>query len=672
MNRDKHKNRTRLIIVVLSAIFVMLLTQLPLLKNSPIKELELKLIDSRFAERGPIANKNAPGVVLVEITENTYNGLPFPHDIKSWPRSIFAKLIRNLTNAGAKAVGIDIIMSNPDLISANNDSVLFKTIKECKNVVLAGEIPEQKSDKYNLTNLHENFGNIFFPADSSLGTVQVVQDNDGVLRSYIPYMIYSTNNNDNAEVKIPTFGFALLNKFFGAANSYTAINNSSYFLYDGKTIPKFNSNSFLVNFYGEKKYFPTFDFLDIVDDKSFKTADEIKTNEEINTWDDPGYGLLNSGLFKNKIVIIGSGNYLDRDIFHVSYAEGIKQPGEDNSADSKNENRMYGVMFHATAIQNILNGDYIKKESGFIESIIVLLYVFASFYLTYYIKKIKSKYSLAIEFIFLAVLAGLFFAIKAISFYAFSHYNYLMSVSAPCLALVIGYVNSSAYEYIAEKRQKVIIKKMFSQYVNSTIVDELVNNPDKLMLKGEMKDITILFSDIEGFSSFSESMEPENLVQFLNDFFDEMTKIVIEENGTLDKFIGDSVMAFWGAPLSIENHALSACKAALKMQSKLDELQSGWKAKGYPALKMRIGINSGEAIVGNVGGKRRFNYTVMGNNVNIASRLEGANKQYGTKIIASADTYKRVMNNFVFNELGGITPKGISKEIRIYEVLNEM
>jgi adenylate cyclase len=192
---------------------------------------------------------------------------------------------------------------------------------------------------------------------------------------------------------------------------------------------------------------------------------------------------------------------------------------------------------------------------------------------------------------------------------------------------------------------------MFSQYLNSDVVNELISDPAKLKLGGQQQHLTVLFSDIAGFSSFSEKQSPENLILFLNSYLSEMTESVFVNRGTLDKYLGDSVMAFWGAPVALENHAEYACKSALEMQKRLLTLQQNWDLADKKLFFTRIGINTGDVIVGNIGGKQRFDYTVIGDNVNLASRLEGVNKEYGTRIIVSDSTYSWSRINFFSGKL---------------------
>jgi adenylate cyclase len=214
-----------------------------------------------------------------------------------------------------------------------------------------------------------------------------------------------------------------------------------------------------------------------------------------------------------------------------------------------------------------------------------------------------------------------------------------------------------------------MIKGMFSQYVNPSVVDELLENPDKLRLGGERKELTVFFSDIEQFTTISEKLAPEELVSALNEYLTVMTALIFSNNGTLDKYQGDAIMAFWGAPLPEADHAFLACRTAVRMQESIDGLSSLWEAEGKPVLRTRIGINTAEAIVGNLGGVNRFDYTAVGDGVNFGSRLEGANKEYRTRIIIGANTYAKVAGRVIARELDLLVAAGKTEPIRIYELI---
>jgi adenylate cyclase len=235
--------------------------------------------------------------------------------------------------------------------------------------------------------------------------------------------------------------------------------------------------------------------------------------------------------------------------------------------------------------------------------------------------------------------------------------------------MVIVYTAVTLYRYIVEEREKRKIRGAFSFYVTPSVVNEMLKNPEKLKLGGDKKELSVLFSDIRGFTTLAEEMEPETLVNLLNEYLTDMTNVVFEFDGLLDKYIGDAVMAVFGAPLEQTDHPIRACRTALKMLERLSKMQQKWEAEGTPRLDIGIGINTGPMVVGNMGSERRFDYTVMGDSVNLASRLEGINKEYGTRVVISEFTYDKVKDDFFCRELDAVRVKGKVRPVKIFELL---
>lgn len=656
---DVQRWTTTLAIAASVIIFTIVITQESILKLGILQRLELASIDFRFENRGTLRSiEDSSDIVLVEVSEESFRTLP---DRWPWPRSYYAHLIRNLNRAGARAIGIDILLSGPDVHALANDEELRATIREAGNVVLAGRV-EGVSEVYIRSSTNENFGNIFYSVDSSLGLVNVRNDADGVYRRYSPFFqttLYSAGSNPE-EVRMPTFGFAVLNKYFGLPTGTIAENSDSRFFYAARPIPKYDAGSVLINFYGPNGTFPRVKFADVIDDSTLQTREEVTTGEHINTFSDPDFGYVHDGTFRNKIVLVGSTMPEDHDLFPVAMSQG-KQEGD---------NLMYGVEIHANVIENVIRGDFIQKHSSFLEILFILFFTTLTFYGNGFLKTIKTRYYIVVE------LYGLFFAlieilaIGALAIILFNKFNYLFPVISPVVAVVSSYVASTAYHYMAERKQRIMIKSMFSTYVNPGVVDELISNPEKLTLGGQRKELTVLFSDIEGFTTLSEGMQPEALVYLLNEYLSIMTEIVLRNNGTLDKYEGDAIMAFWGAPIPQADHALRACVSALEMQDALAKLRKEWQSQHRPLLSMRVGINTGEMVVGNMGGSGKFDYTVIGDSVNLASRLEGANKLYKSHTLVSQRTYDLVKHAIVGRELDLISVKGRSEPLRIYELMH--
>lgn len=636
--------------------------------------LEMKFLDENFSRRGPMGFPDSDKVIIVEISQDSYDGIPSPYNTWPWPKSIFARLIRNLNNAGARAIGIDIVMSNPDQFSAGNDSIFMQTVRKYRNIVLAGKADIESSmysfedmrdghriqihqPAYRITKQHENYSCLFYDADSSVGIVQVASDNDGVYRRYMPFV-----KSPSQQRLIPTFAYAILNKYYGLSSTKTAELNDGYFSYAGHKIPRYDSNSQLINFYGADRKFPRVSFLDVIDDSSFTTAEEAELGTGINTWDDKDYGLLNSGIFRDKIVIVGSTLPEDKDILPVS----ISKEGK------KGDNLIYGVEFHANVIGNILENNFLYAEPAIARILILIGLSLISFNLSSAIREIRTKYGILMETGNFLLAALLLFALKYFTEYLFIHHNYVMQLTGPAAAILLSYLSSTTYYYVSERKQKSLIKRMFSRYLSRNVVEELVKDPDKLKLGGEKKELTVFFSDIREFSGFSELLSPEALVEILNEYLSEMSAIILQHNGTLDKFVGDAVMAFWGAPVSFTDHAVLACSAALEMQKHLTVLREKWDMNDPEDFQVRMGINTGQMIVGNVGGSERFDYTVIGDNVNLASRLEGANKIYHTQILITSNTYALVKDRFLIRELDDIVVKGKTKAIQIFELIDRL
>jgi adenylate cyclase len=237
-------------------------------------------------------------------------------------------------------------------------------------------------------------------------------------------------------------------------------------------------------------------------------------------------------------------------------------------------------------------------------------------------------------------------------------------------ALLIPSVSIAAVKLMKEESQKQFIKSAFSLYLSPGVIDRIIDNPDALGLGGEEREITIFFSDVAKFSTISERLAPQELVALLNEYLSEMTDIILKHGGTVDKYEGDAIIAFFGAPQPFEDHALRCCLAAIDQKKRLAEMQDAWRAAGKDVLSVRMGMNTGVAVVGNMGSRTRFDYTVMGDSVNLASRLEGANKAYNTCAMISGSTYEYVKNDIEARRLDVIQVVGKKEPVSVYEVLD--
>ncbi|MCK9408251.1 MAG: CHASE2 domain-containing protein [Bacteriovoracaceae bacterium] len=612
----------------------------------------LSFIDRSFEKRGPLSYPNdSLDVVIVSISDITETTVP---DRYPFPRSYYARAIRNLNRAGVRAIGVDITFEQPDLNGPHFDDELFADIKKYRNVVVAGKTDLREAG-VSIAREEENFHSIFYSADSSAGIVYVPNDADGVFRRYMPFA-----KVPNQDRYIPSFAFAVLNKYIGQPSTAVAENKDAFFVLGDHAVPKFDDVSMLINYYGSAgTTFKKIDIANILDDSTFQTIEERELNTSINLFDDPDIGILNDGSLKNKIVLIGPYFAESKDLFNVS----VTEPG------SMDRNQMYGVELHANALQTLIHQNYLTKLTVSEESILIIVLSLLTFFAVTWFKSLKTHYAFIIEIVAVIVVAGLIDGILTVSYYAFAAHNIVLPVVSPIAAVLLNYIGSAVYQYLTERKQKTMIKGMFSQYLNPSVVNELIAHPEKLRLGGEKKELTVFFSDIASFTNFSEKLDAVDLVGILNEYLSAMTDIIMKNNGTLDKYVGDAVMAVWGAPMELPNNAMNACRAALQMQEKTREIATRWELEGKPKLVVRMGVNTDMMVVGNVGGSARFDYTVIGDAVNLGSRMEGANKEYGTRIMVSERTQELVKDQLFCRELDYLIVKGKTKPIRVFELV---
>jgi adenylate cyclase len=320
----------------------------------------------------------------------------------------------------------------------------------------------------------------------------------------------------------------------------------------------------------------------------------------------------------------------------------------------------YGIEHHANALNTILNQDFLFRMPDW--SNILVMFILALL-LGFLLPRLSIVTSAVVTFVLaILYLVG--------SYIIFDFYSIINAMLTPVIQIGLTFTVVITYRLMTEQKEKRYIRQTFSKFVSKSVVDDLLKNPHKLKLGGEKKILTVLFSDIRGFTTISEKLTPEALVEHLNVYLQAMTDLVFQYNGTLDKYVGDEIMAFWGAPVEMDDHALNACKCALDQIESLRKMNEKWKAEGKPELNIGIGINTGDMVVGNMGSASRMDYTLMGDNVNLGARLEGTNKVYSTCIIISENTYEHVKDNVVVRELDLIRVKGKNKPVKIYELLD--
>ena len=325
-----------------------------------------------------------------------------------------------------------------------------------------------------------------------------------------------------------------------------------------------------------------------------------------------------------------------------------------------------GVTVHATVIEQILLGQYLERPDWATGAELV------------YLAALGALLAIGIPYVGAlgtAALGGIAVAAAAaLSWWAYRSWHWLLDPVYPCLAALAVYLVGSLQNYLRSEAQRRRVRSAFSRYLAPSLVDELAAHPEKLRLGGEMRDMTLLFCDLRGFTSISEQLDPQTLTQVLNRFLTPMTDVILSRRGCIDKYMGDCVMAFWNAPLDDPEHPRHACEAALAMTAALAELNAqlaaGDGARPLPSLAMGVGINTGACCVGNMGSDQRFDYSVIGDEVNLASRLEGQSRRYGVTIVVAEQTRARAPE-FAYLELDAIRVKGKQQPVRIHALLGD-
>jgi adenylate cyclase len=611
---------------------------------APFEDLDHKITDQQMMLRDSNELSDSP-IVIVEISQEADEEIPYQYP---WPRWIYAKLIENLNQAGAKAIAIDVLFDQRDQNPAN-DSTLAETLREFDNVVLIGGF--RRTRDFTNSGLLVDKINRVMPApvlqeamQNPVGIVDMHQDSDGFIRSYP----FGSEFNDEQL-------FSLAVQTLMIADSISRDNvydDGDHYRVGNRMIPKNNDGMMYINYYGGSRTFPYIGFEKIVDDEEFDTRMEMEAFS-VNEFSDPEYGVLAQGVLKDKIVFVGS-TMPELQDFHLVPITGLN-----------GEPVMAGVEIHAHALQSILDENYLKDVEVWQ---IWLFALFFAFLIVAVVQRFGVWLGLAIFiFVMALILLGSQFMLNEMN---------MVTSTVPLLLSTLGaYFSGNVKNYLTEQKQKERITSMFSSYVSPELVNRLIKSDERLELKGESRELTVLFSDIANFSKLSESIPAEKVVVFMNEYLGRMTKIITDENGTLDKYIGDAVMAFYGAPVTLRTHAARACRSALFMQKASLELSSSTLLKEQISaefdLHTRIGINTGEMVVGNMGSSQRFNYTVMGDQVNIGARCETVCKEFGVGIIVTKNTRRAAgEGEFVYRHLGRLIIKGRKEPVDIYHLVS--
>jgi adenylate cyclase len=587
--------------------------------------LEFKAQDSLYQRRG--TRSLSDDVVIIGIDDATFSALNI-----SWPfpREYHAKLIENLSLAGAKLIVFDVEFTENSRPEA--DGLLADTAFYYDNVIFAGKIIKAITPRYPdqlLTPIRE-----IMAYEIPWGIVNMSSDTDNVIRKYDLFELH----DDRPYYSIGVAALANTRLYQADWEKHIHLGNKLLRVSD-RNLPLQTQNKAAINYYGPAGTFTTISYASVIDDST--VAMPGYQGIEFDEY----YDIAESGILQDKIVLIGATIDELHDKFPTPYGG----------------NWTPGVEIHANFIEMVRNDDYLTEFNSWlylaIEFILLLL-----MWLVF--RKFKPQLS-ALLLILLIVLQYI------LAYRLFVELSLLIPIVQTALILILVYIASLVCHYLDTMKEKRFIRSAFQQYMAPELVGELLKNPQKLSYGGSLQEISVLFSDIRSFTTYSENHTPEHTVNILKEYLTAMVDVIVANKGILDKFVGDEIMALFGTPIPLPDHALNACKVALQMRDKMTKLQEAWAAEGKEGFEIGIGINTGQAVVGNLGSEQIFDYTAIGDTINLGARLESINKEYQTAkhIIISEFTLEHVQELVEVRYLDEVKVKGKNKAVKIYELL---
>ncbi|MEN6461676.1 MAG: adenylate/guanylate cyclase domain-containing protein [Syntrophomonas sp.] len=571
---------------------------------------EMFLYDSWFKLRGTQNPGNQ--IVIVAIDEPSISKIGPP----PWPRSVHADLIGKLEQA--KVIGFDMLFDTSS--TPENDKSLAKAIKNNGRVILAAQFSFEKDKQGELVQTLQMPNKKFWPGTAGVGFVNTPTDSDQTVR----HMTLVDVNTFSTPFPSLSTAVALAAQGLSPADIKLAPGQITI---KKQNIPVDDANRALPNFWGPSATFKTVSYADVLS------------------------GKIPVSFFKDKIVLVGPTAAAFHDDWPTPYTTtNMVKTGALPTP---------GVEIHASTVQSFLNDTWFKKTIIWLNLLFLLL---TGFITSLAVGRRGPWKGLIGALLVIAVSCGLVIILW---------YNRIwFNLAAPQVLIFLTYAVVTATEFIQAEIARRKTKAMFSRYVSSDVVDELMNNPDDVALGGKKQVVTIMFCDIRGFTAYSENKDPQDVIKRLNEYLTAMTNIIFRHGGTLDKYLGDGLMAFFGAPVYYEDHVQRAIKTAIEIQQEVENLNQIWAAQGAIPLKVAVGINTGPAVVGNVGSPDRMDYTLIGEDVNLASRVEALSKLFEVLIVISERAVKVLDAEAkdLLYYLGAEQVKGFTNPIGCYSV----
>jgi adenylate cyclase len=602
--------------------------------------LEWALYDLRMAASAPQAPPD-DDILIVDISQTSLD-----HYVKTdpnlrwpWPYMFHGHIVRAARAGGARAVLFDVSFEGASMRAEDDEELLRAAIEEHGGVALAvirkefdpaGDEGLEPIAPFLVPLVSEGFepplptANRFAPinpelagAARALGDVVFGNDADGILRSY-PLLTRTPRGH------LPSLALAGLLVAEGARELRWTPDGR--LVAGSRSVAADADGSLRLRYYGRQRTF-----------RHLPADHAVAAGLDLARGRPPSIDL---SIFRGRIVLVGATAPALFDFTSVPTARTFP-----------------GVEVHATALANMMHGHRIARAPALTLAAILF---FACAAPLLFVHRRPTWIAAAFAIVLALWIGAIFFAFAR---------GVWIHAAAPSAVLAGALVASLGANYLTEGRQRRLVKSIFEKYVSPRVVERLVEHPELVRLGGERRTLTCFFLDLEGFTGMSEALPPERVVETANRYLNAATLEIWKTEGTVDKYVADAIVAFWGAPEPLPDHARRACEAAWRVRQAVAEVAAVDEREGRKPLRARIGLNTGEVVVGNVGAERQFNYTVMGDEVNLASRLEGANKLFGTGIILSERTIREAGEGIVAREVGSVRVLGRQRAIRVYELL---
>jgi len=537
-----------------------------------------------------------------------------------WPRELYGAFTAFAQESGAKAVIFDIIFSEDSVYNKTDDLAFSEALKIIPTIG-AIQLSDTKSSVSKWPSILPK--PLIKECQASSGYKGIVFPIDEIAKAYSAMgAANATSDNDGVirrvnlchtfdNITIPSLAYSVYNYLYPQ-------NNRSY------------STSVIINYHNAPFSY-----------KAYSAASIFQSWTAMQEGLEPS---VQKESFKNKVIFVGMN------------ASALF----DQKASPLSSNHA-GVDIQATILDNLISDSFIEPLSNLYTFLYLLI---VGLFVTVLMMRAKKWYHFLVPVILIPTLI-------IISGYIFYYYDYWLEVSLVLSNVLLIILLSAIVGYILEGSQKRYLKNAFSHYVSPTIVDKLVENPENLKLGGESRELSIFFSDIQGFTSVSEKLDPEVLIEMLHQYLDALSTIIMEHEGTIDKYEGDAIIAFWNAPIDTKNHETLAVQASLACKEKLKELNPLFSQKYGVELKTRMGIHTGKVTVGNLGSAKHFDYSFIGDAGNLAARLEGVNKVFSTDILVSHVTHSRA-KDLIFRKIATIKVVGRDENVEVYQPLDQI